>query len=69
MAKYHPNEEVSRWISKLFANKHFIKQDSAEPSLPPLEYLTQPKKPEKIIRKAWVDEEDVLDSLRQNKGI
>lgn len=69
MAKYHPNEEVSLWISKLFASKHFIKQDSAETYLSPLNHLTQPEKPEKIIRKAWVDEEDVLGYLRQNKGL
>lgn len=69
MAKYHPNEEVSRWISELFASKHFIRQAPAETYLSPLEHLAQPKKPEKIVRKAWVAEEDEIDSFQQTKGV
>lgn len=60
MGKYHPNEEVSLWIGKMLARKRRVKQAPVETYLSPLEYLAQPKKPEKIIRKAWVDKEDEI---------
>lgn len=61
MGKYHPNEEVSLWIGKMLARKRRIKQAPVENYLSPLEYLAQPKKPEKIICKPWVDKEDEID--------
>ena len=60
MAKYRPNEEASQWLGKMRARKRRVKQAPIETYLSPLEYLAQPRKPEKIIRKAGIDKEDEI---------